>query len=106
DADTEVTVTFSGATGVTGLAATDFTITPTATIGTPTVSDDIVTVPITITESNSESTDKTFTVGIASDSTLIKGTATVTITQAGTGAEPSAPAITWDGSFTESNDTA
>ncbi|MDR1867640.1 MAG: hypothetical protein LBQ77_05185 [Treponema sp.] len=82
---TAATAQFAGATGLT-LAAADFTITPTtgATIGEPTVSDDIVTVPITITESNSESTDKTFTVGIASDSALIKGTDTVTITQAGT----------------------
>ncbi|MHB9296527.1 hypothetical protein PilKf_02300 [Pillotina sp. SPG140] len=83
DADTTVTVTFGGATGVTGLAATDFTITPTAAIGTPTVGEDGA-VSLTITLPANDSTENTvaYTVGIASTSTKIKGSVTVTFTQA------------------------
>ncbi|MDR1868259.1 MAG: hypothetical protein LBQ77_08375 [Treponema sp.] len=82
------TAEFSGATGLT-LAAADFTITPAtgATIGEPTVSDDIVTVPITFV-ANTATTAKAFTVGIASSSTKIRGSATVVITQAAATAQP------------------
>ncbi|GHV79661.1 hypothetical protein AGMMS49944_14520 [Spirochaetia bacterium] len=78
--DTTADVTFTGATGL-SLAAADFTVTTGGSIGTPAVSGDTVTVPITFA-ANNDTSPKTYTVGISSGSTKIKGNATVVITQA------------------------
>ncbi|MDR1868322.1 MAG: hypothetical protein LBQ77_08690 [Treponema sp.] len=101
---TAATAEFAGATGL-SLEAGDFTITPTgATISSVQVDGNIATVAVAITAPNATATQKTFTVGIASSSTKIKGTATVVITQAGTGVPSNTPSITWGGDgFTETS---
>ncbi|GHV28357.1 hypothetical protein AGMMS4952_11780 [Spirochaetia bacterium] len=76
---TTADVTFTGATGL-SLTAADFTVTTGGVIGTPAVSGDIVTVPVTFT-ANTDTSPKTYTVGIDNSSTWIKGSATVVITQ-------------------------
>ncbi|GHU69177.1 hypothetical protein FACS189450_01530 [Spirochaetia bacterium] len=76
---TTASVTFTGATGL-SLTAADFTVTTGGTIGTPAVSSDAVTVPITFA-ANTDPSTKTYTVGINGASTKIKGEATVVITQ-------------------------
>lgn len=80
-ADTGATVTFTGATGITSLTAADFTFGAGLTAGTITISSGTVTIAVTFA-ANTGSTEKTYTVGIASGSTKIKGSASVTITQA------------------------
>jgi hypothetical protein len=75
-----VNVTFTGATGVTTLATTDFTVDNEATITSTTVSSGTVTVAVSIGE-NTTNAAKEYTVGIAPASTKIKGSATVKITQ-------------------------
>ncbi|GHU69173.1 hypothetical protein FACS189450_01520 [Spirochaetia bacterium] len=76
---TTARVTFTGARGL-SLAASDFTITTGGTIGTPAVSGNTVTVPVTFA-ANTGASAKTYTVGINSGSAKIKGSATVRITQ-------------------------
>ena len=85
---TTATVTFSGAAGFTteDLEVTDFTVTDesgtaNADIANVIVNNDIVV--ITVTFPANDSAERVFTVGIASSSTVIKGTTTVTITQEG-----------------------
>jgi hypothetical protein len=72
---TEATVTFTGASGLT-LTAADFTVGPGAEISLVRGGGDIVSVTVTF-EANTTGTDKTYTVGIAGDSTKIKGSAQV-----------------------------
>jgi len=78
--DTSASVTFTGATGLT-LAAADFTVTGGLSITNVAVSGETVTVTIGLT-ANQFNQSYTYTVGINSNSTKIKGTAAVTITQA------------------------
>jgi len=81
DADaTSAEVSFIGATGLT-LAVSDFTVTATGTITDVTVSNDRVTVTVTFAENNQDNADNEYVIGIAPDSEVIKGNATVTITQ-------------------------
>ncbi|GHU84444.1 hypothetical protein FACS189473_1850 [Spirochaetia bacterium] len=77
---TTASVTFTEAAGL-SLAAADFTVTTGGTIGTPAVSGDTVTVPVTFA-ANPGTSAKTYTVGINGASAKIKGSATVVITQA------------------------
>jgi hypothetical protein len=78
--DTSASVTFTGAAGVTGLAAADFTVSSGGTIKSVNVSSGTVTVAVGFA-ANTVTTPKTYTVSIAAGSELIKGSATVTITQ-------------------------
>ncbi|MDR1932345.1 MAG: hypothetical protein LBQ57_05915 [Spirochaetales bacterium] len=94
-AATSANVTFTGAAGL-SLSAADFAVTTDGAIGTPTVVGDTVTVPVSF-EANTTAAAKTYTVSIAAGSTKIRGSGTVTITQAAT----TLPAITWAGSFAE-----
>ncbi|GHV88285.1 hypothetical protein AGMMS50267_06450 [Spirochaetia bacterium] len=80
DTATTASVTFTGATGL-SLAAADFTVSTGGTIGTPAVSGDTVTVPVTFA-ANSGTSAKTYTVGINGASTKVKGSATVVVIQA------------------------
>jgi len=77
--DTSAEVEFTGASGLT-LETSDFTVTTGATITDVSVSGPTVTVTVTFAANTSPTEDKTYTVGIAPDSTVIIGTATVTIT--------------------------
>jgi hypothetical protein len=74
-------VRFSGATGL-SLSASDFRVTGNAEIGNPRVSGDYVTVPLTFTINETEA-PRTFVVSIAGTSTLIEGSASVTVIQSG-----------------------
>ncbi|GHV63081.1 hypothetical protein AGMMS49587_11930 [Spirochaetia bacterium] len=78
---TTASVTFTGATGL-SLAAADFTVTTGGVIGTPAVSGNTVTVPVTFAANTDDTSTKTYTVGINSVSTRIKGSTTMVITQA------------------------
>ena len=85
-AATTANVTFTGATGlVTGdLAAADFTVTTGAAITNVAVAGGTATVTVTFSALAGDPTyTKTYTVGIAGGSDVIKGDATVTITQLG-----------------------
>jgi hypothetical protein len=79
-ADTTAQVTFTGATGVTGLSEADFTVTG-GTFTSASVISNTATVVVGFA-ANLSTTAKTYTVSIASGSTKIKGSASVTITQA------------------------
>jgi hypothetical protein len=87
--DTTANVTFTGATGITSLDAADFAVDNGASITSVSVNSGIATVVVNI-GANTAAAAKTYTVSIASTSTLIKGNATVAITQAaaGTGPDP------------------
>ena len=82
DTDESAKVTFAGAEGVEGISADDFTVTGGATISDVELEDDTVTVTVEF-DQNTTTEPRTFTVGINSASTLVKGSATVTVTQAG-----------------------
>jgi hypothetical protein len=80
---TGATVTFNGAAGL-SLTTADFTVTSEGAlsyVSNVSVSGNTVYVTVTFTP-NDTRTDKTYTVGIAANSTKIKGSATVNITQA------------------------
>ncbi|GHU69552.1 hypothetical protein FACS189450_02630 [Spirochaetia bacterium] len=80
--DTRATATFTGAVGLTGLTAADFVVTAGgAVLGSPTVNSNTVTVEIYFSV-NIDTSPKTYVVSIAPTSTKIKGSSTVTITQA------------------------
>ncbi|GHV25191.1 hypothetical protein AGMMS4952_02340 [Spirochaetia bacterium] len=82
--DTTASVTFNGAWNLTStLTAADFTVTADGTIDTVTVNSGTVTIVVTFAENGTSV--KTYTVRINSDSDTIKGSAEVTITQAGEG---------------------
>jgi hypothetical protein len=78
--ETEATVTFNGATGLT-LTTADFTVTSGGTLSEVLVRGDTVYVKVIFT-ANDTKTAKTYTVGIAAGSIKIKGSAIVVITQA------------------------
>ncbi|MDR1866934.1 MAG: InlB B-repeat-containing protein [Treponema sp.] len=81
--DTTKSVSFTGATGITELDASDFSVTEGAIIGTPTVSDGTITVPLSFAENAGD--EKEYTVSINPSSLFIKEGATdktVTVTQA------------------------
>jgi parallel beta-helix repeat protein len=83
--DTSAPVTFSGATGLTvgdNLETADFTVSAGGTVSTVAVDGEIATVTITF-GANNDTQPKIYTVGISSGSENIKGSSTVTITQAG-----------------------
>jgi hypothetical protein len=75
------TVTFTGAAGLTTLAAADFTVTTGGTISGVMVNNGTASVTVTFAANTSETETKTYTVGIASNSATITGSATVVITQ-------------------------
>jgi hypothetical protein len=77
---TTANVTFTGASGL-SLSPTDFTADNGASVTNVQVVSDTVTITVSFAE-NTETTPKTYTVSIASDSTKIKGSATVAINQA------------------------
>jgi hypothetical protein len=81
-ADTSATVSFTGALGLT-LGAGDFTVTNGGTITGVNVSGDTVSVTVGFTGNFGTAGSKTYTVGISPGSLKIKGSAAVTITQAG-----------------------
>jgi hypothetical protein len=81
---------FNGATGL-ELTAADFSVTGGGTITTVTVDGDKVTVTITFAANTTGTTPKTYTVGINANSTKIKGSAKVNITQAAGSAPPEGP---------------
>lgn len=78
---TSAVVTFTGPTGLTGLTASDFTVTTGATITTVSVQGGTISVTVTFAINESETEEVTYTVGISSESTLIRGDATVDIIQ-------------------------
>jgi hypothetical protein len=80
-ADTSASVTFTGATGLT-LTAADFEVTTGGTIDSATVTADNADVTVSFSPNASTTAENTYTVSIAAASTLIKGDATVVITQA------------------------
>jgi hypothetical protein len=82
--DTSADVTFTGAAGLTGLAASDFTVSDGGTITNVDVSGDTAAVTVSFA-SNTDSSSRTYTAGISAESTLVYGTGTVTILQAGAG---------------------
>jgi hypothetical protein len=102
---------FTGATGLTGLVAADFTVTETGgSISNVSVSGGEAIVTVTFAANTGE-TAKTYTVSIAAGSTKIKGSTTVTITQeggpdnrtaltAGSAVDVAASATTADAKFT------
>jgi len=75
---TSAEVEFTGATGLT-LGTSDFTVSTGGTVSAVDVSGDTVTVTVTFA-ANDSAADKTYTVGIASGSTVIMGAATVIVT--------------------------
>jgi len=77
---TSATVTFTGATGLT-LSAADFTASTGVAISSVSVSGGTVTVTVSFS-ANGYDTTRVFTVSINANSTKIKGSATVTVTQA------------------------
>ena len=85
--DTSAALTFSGAAGLTivggdaNLETADFTATNGATVSNIGINDDTVTVTVSFA-ANTDTVEKIYTVGIAPNSTLIKGSGTVTVTQA------------------------
>jgi hypothetical protein len=83
--DTTANVTFTGATGLT-LRTADFRVTSGGSITNVSVTSDTATVTVTFLPNTSTTESKTYTVSIVSSSAVIKGTATVAITQeAGSG---------------------
>jgi hypothetical protein len=80
-ADTTATVSFTGATGSLTLTASDFAVNNGATVTGVSLSGDTAMVSVNFL-ANLSTSPKTYTVSIASDSTKIKGSGTVTITQA------------------------
>jgi photosystem II stability/assembly factor-like uncharacterized protein len=76
---TTANVTFTGATGLT-LTTADFEVTSGGTISNVSVDSNTATVTATF-PANASTMDKTYTVSIASDSAVIKGTGTVAINQ-------------------------
>jgi hypothetical protein len=80
ETDATANVAFTGATGLT-LSTADFAVTSGGAISSVSVASDTATVTI-IFPVNRSTTAKTYTVSIASDSTVIKGDGTVTINQA------------------------
>ncbi|MDR2476733.1 MAG: carboxypeptidase regulatory-like domain-containing protein, partial [Treponema sp.] len=78
--DTSASVTFAGANGL-ALAPADFTVTAGAVISNVSVNGGTATVTVGFAANSDTSIEKTYTVGIAPESTVIKGSATVTITQ-------------------------
>ncbi|GHU16906.1 hypothetical protein FACS1894163_07120 [Spirochaetia bacterium] len=77
---TTATATFTGAADLTGLTAADFAVTGGAALGSPTVNDDTVTIPVNF-GANTGASAKTYVVSIAPGNTKIRGSSTVTITQ-------------------------
>ncbi|GHV78682.1 hypothetical protein AGMMS49944_04730 [Spirochaetia bacterium] len=80
--DATATATFTRAAGLTGLTAADFAVTGGATLGSPTISGDIATIPVYFA-ANTGASEKAYSVSIAPGSSVIRGSSTVTITQAG-----------------------
>jgi hypothetical protein len=78
--ETRATVSFTGTVDVTP-ATEDFTVTEGAKLYTVSLNTSAVFVTVTF-EANTTGTAKTYTVGIAANSTVIKGSASVAITQA------------------------
>ncbi|MDR3284821.1 MAG: hypothetical protein LBS97_06555, partial [Treponema sp.] len=85
-ADTTATVSFTSASGLT-LTTADFAVNNGATVTGVDVAEDAATVSVGFA-ANTAATAKTYTVSIASGSTLIKGTAAVVITQGATAELP------------------
>jgi hypothetical protein len=83
-ADTSASVTFTGATGVTGLSTADFTVTG-GTFTSASVTGDTATVVVGFA-ANATDAAKTITVAVNPSSTKIKGSASVTITHKAAGA--------------------
>jgi parallel beta-helix repeat protein len=85
--DTSAAVTFTGATGLTtvggaaNLEPGDFPAGAGATVSSIGVTDDTATVTVSFA-ANTDITAKVYTIGISPGSTLIKGSGTVTVTQA------------------------
>jgi hypothetical protein len=88
--DTSASVTFTGATGVTGLSEADFTVDG-GWFTSASVSSDTATVVVGF-DANSINAAKTITVAVSGSSGLIKGGASVAITQAAGGGAP-APSV-------------
>jgi hypothetical protein len=79
--DTTADVIFTGANGL-GLNIADFAVTGDSIISNVSVGGDNATVTVSFS-ANTSTASRSFTVSIATSSSLIKGTATVVITQAG-----------------------